>query len=111
MTRNDNLLLNDIKRSCEYILEFTKSYTFGQFTKDEKTRSAVIQKFEIIGEAAKNIPETIKQKHSSLPWKEMAGMRDLLIHAYFGIDDKLVWDTIQNDIPSLLSSITAILEK
>ncbi len=63
----------------------------------------MIRKFEIIGEAAKNVPDTVKQRYPAIPWKEMAGMRDKLIHFYFGVDYDLVWSTIRNRLPQLKS--------
>ena len=66
------------------------SQSFEDFKKDDKTSSAVIRKFEIIGEAAKQVPENVKQEYSSVPWKEMAGMRDKLIHFYFGVNYELL---------------------
>jgi len=78
--------------------------------RDDKTSSAVIRKFEIIGEAAKQVPENVKQKYSSVPWKEMAGMRDKLIHFYFGVNYKLLWQTIKNRIPEIKPVIVQILK-
>ncbi|MGC8754815.1 MAG: DUF86 domain-containing protein, partial [Thermosulfidibacteraceae bacterium] len=75
---------------------------------DDKTSSAVIRKFEIIGEATKHIPEEIRQKYPEVPWKEMAGFRDKLIHFYFGIKYEIVWNTIK-ELPSLRSKIEKIL--
>lgn len=83
------------------IEKFVEDMTFEDFKEDDKTASAVIRKFEIIGEATKKIPEAIKKKHPKIPWKEMAGMRDKLIHFYFGIDYKLIWQTIKHRIIQL----------
>ncbi|MDI6793883.1 MAG: DUF86 domain-containing protein [bacterium] len=99
-----------ILKACGYIQKFVEDIDFDQFLKDEKTSSAVIQKFEIIGEAAKNVPEFIKEKYPHVAWKNMAGMRDRLIHGYFGIDYFLVWDTIKSDIPKIIYSTSQILE-
>ena len=75
--------------------------TFEDFAKDRKTINAVIRSFEVIGEAAKKIPKSIRDKHPSIPWKKMVGMRDKMIHEYFGVDIEIIWKTIKEDIPSL----------
>ena len=110
MKREYKLFLEDIIKSCEYVQEFVEGIDFDQFMNDEKTSSAVIQKFGIIGEAVKNIPEFIREKYSDIPWKNMAGMRDRLIHGYFGVDYALVWDTIEFDVPKIITLISQILD-
>jgi uncharacterized protein with HEPN domain len=88
---------------------FVKDMSFEDFKKDDKTSSAVMRKFEIIGEATKNIPEEIRKEHSAIPWREMVGMRDKLIHFYFGVNYDLVWQTIQNRLPQLKTAIQEII--
>ncbi len=109
--RNHKLYLKDILESMESIENFVKGMEFESFKRDDKTSSAVIRKFEIIGEAAKNVPDTVKERHPDVPWKEMAGMRDKLIHFYFGIKHELVWRTIKDVIPQVKPSIRRILEE
>lgn len=82
----------------------------GWTIKDEKTASVVLRKFEIIGEAIKLIPEHIKDKYPEVHWKKMAGMRDKLIHGYFPVDYKLVWDSVKIEIPNLKPKIKNILD-
>lgn len=106
MKRDDKLFLKDSVKSCEYIRKFVEGLTFEEFMSDEKTSSAVIRKFEIIGEAVKNIPEFIRNRYPDILWKDMAGMRDRLIHGYFGIDYFIVWSSIGYDIPNILSSVS-----
>ncbi len=103
--RDYRLHLKDILGAMESIEEFVEGMDFKEFAEDDKTSSAVVRKFEIIGEATKHIPEEIKQKYPQIPWKEMAGMRDRLIHFYFGVDYKLVWTTIKDRIPQVKSLI------
>jgi len=109
--RNHKLYLEDIAEALHAIEKFVDGMDYEEFKVDDKTSSAVIRKFEIIGEAAKNIPEQIKQAYPSVPWREMAGMRDRLIHFYFGIKYELVWQTIKDVIPQLKSLIQKILNE
>ena len=103
--------LIDIFDSIEKIEQFIDNMEFDQFKRDDKTSYAVIRAFEIIGEAAKEIPEEIKEKYTDLPWKEMTGMRDKLIHVYFGVNLEVVWKTIQEDIPSLKQLIKKVIQE
>jgi uncharacterized protein with HEPN domain len=103
--------LNDILDSIIKIEQFTENMEYDEFINDEKTSYAVIRALEIIGEATKEIPSEIRENYSELPWKEMVGMRDKLIHVYFGVNLDVVWETIQKDIPSLKSSVIEIIEE
>ena len=108
--RDSGLYLRDILSALEAIEAFVEDMDFDSFRDDDKTTSAVIRKFEIIGEASKNVPNRIKEQYPSIPWKDMAGMRDRLIHFYFGIDYELVWNTIRNRIPAIKPLLSQILE-
>ena len=105
------IYLNDIRNAIISIEKFIENMNFNQFKNDDKTSSAVIRKFEIIGEATKNIPEAVREQHSQVPWKDMAGMRDKLIHSYSEVDLKLVWMTIQQRLPELKSTVEKILDE
>ncbi|MDI6884849.1 MAG: DUF86 domain-containing protein [archaeon] len=109
MKRDYKLFLKDIILAMESIERFVEGMSLKELTQDDRTSSAVIRKFEIIGEATKHIPEGLKEKHPEITWKRMAGMRDRLIHAYFGIDYKLVWDAIKLEIPELIPKLREIL--
>ena len=99
--RTFKVYIQDIIDASQSILEYTKNYTLKKFSDDKKTIDAVIRNFEIIGEAAKKIPQQVKDKYPDLHWRGMAGMRDKLIHEYFGINIEIVWDTIIKEIPKI----------
>jgi uncharacterized protein with HEPN domain len=109
--RDPVIYLKDILEAIEAIERFTEGIDFEAFCQDDMRFSAVIRKFEIIGEAAKHIPDPIKQKYPDIPWKSMAGFRDRLIHFYFGIKYDLVWETIQVELPKLKPRLKQILEE
>jgi len=109
--RDYKLFLKDIYEAVNAIQKFVGRMSFKKFSKDDKTISAVIKKFEIIGEAAKNLPPEITSKYKSVNWKDMAGLRDVLVHAYFGTELQLIWDTIKNDLPKLKKSLEDILKE
>jgi hypothetical protein len=111
MARGINLYLQDIVDSIEKIEQYTSNLFFDAFAKDRKTMDAVVRNLEIIGEAAKNIPENTKTQHPNIPWQEMIGMRNKVIHEYFGISAEILWETIKNDIPLLKASIAALRNK
>lgn len=110
MKRDVKIYLKDILEAINAIEKFVEGLDFEEFKKDDKTSSAVIRKFEIIGEATRNIPKNFRNKYSQIPWKEMVGFRDKLIHFYFGIKYELVWEAIKKDLPELKSMIQNIME-
>jgi len=101
--------LNDILEVIEDIKNFTEGISYEELENDKKTLYAVIRCLEVLGEAVKKIPNVIKEKYPEIPWQEIAGMRDKLIHEYFGIDIEIVWDTIKADLPLLKEIVTKII--
>ncbi len=108
MKRDLTVYLDDILESIERIREYADGMELDDFKANGQTQDAVLRRLEIIGEAVKNIPETVRARHPKLPWKEIAGMRDVLIHAYFGVNMARVWKTIHEDLAELETTITKI---
>ncbi|MBD3253525.1 MAG: DUF86 domain-containing protein [Candidatus Lokiarchaeota archaeon] len=100
--------IDDMLDAISKIQKFLSDFDFETFSKDDKTQFAVIRALEIIGEASKKIPNHIKISYSDIPWREISGMRDKLIHDYFGVDIDVVWKTAVEDIPSVLHSLNQI---
>lgn len=108
--RKWNLRISDILESVERIFEYTQGMDFEQFKDDTKTIDAVVRNFEIIGEAASHIPEEISRTHPEIPWRDMRDMRNILTHEYFGINENIVWNTIQDDLPPLIPLLQKLLK-
>ncbi|HNT23812.1 MAG TPA: DUF86 domain-containing protein [Anaerolineales bacterium] len=111
MSRNPRLYLEDIQQSCAKVLRFTAGLSFEQFKQDDRTYDAVLRNLEIIGEAAKNVPDEIRQRFSFVEWRKISGFRDIAAHQYFSISDSIAWDIIQNKIPELSAQISQILSE
>lgn len=103
--------LQDILDHIAIAQRFVDGMTFDEFKDDEKTIFALIRALEIIGEATKQIPESLRDQHPAIPWKGFTGMRDKLAHAYFGVDLNIVWDTTQQDLKQLIPIIQTLLSQ
>lgn len=108
MTRDLGLFIEDILKSIKNIEEFSKPLDREMFSKDELRQSAIIRQLEIMGEAVKSIPQPFREKHPKIPWKDIAGFRDVLSHAYFGVNIDRVWNIIKKDLPELKEEISKI---
>lgn len=109
MKREYGDYLEDIIVSMDKVKKFTENISYQNFIRDEKTIFAVVRALEIIGEGVKNIPEVLRNKYPEIPWKDMAGMRDKLIHEYFGVKLDIVWNTVKSEIPDLKPKFQKIL--
>jgi hypothetical protein len=106
--RGVKLYLDDIEDAIKKIEEYTSGLVADQFYEDYKTIDAVIKNLTVIGEASKNIPPEIKEKYSEVPWEEIAGMRNKVVHEYFGVDEEILWKTIEEDLPIFKEQILKI---
>jgi uncharacterized protein with HEPN domain len=108
-TREWKLRIEDILEAIERIEQYTAGFGFEQWQQDQKTTDAVIRNFEIIGEAANHVPSQIQSLFPDVPWSKMKGIRNLLIHEYFGVDTEVIWKTVQEDLPGLKIHLVKLL--
>ena len=107
--KDDRIYLLHIRDAIQYIIQYTEAGR-ESFLADRKTQDAVVRNLEIIGEATKRLSSSLKDAHSDISWKPIAGMRDKLIHDYFGTNIKLVWDVVERDLPALKMKVYQLLE-
>jgi len=110
MPRDYRVYLDDILESIKVIEEFTANMGFAAFISDRKTFDAVTRNLEIIGEAIKNIPHSVREAHPAVQWKKIGSFRDILIHEYFRVEKEVIWDVVKNKLPSLKSEVESILK-
>lgn len=108
MSRSVQLYINDILVSCDKILRYTAGLSFEDFIDDERTFDAVVRNLQLIGEAVKNLPDDLCDRYSDVEWRKIAGLRNILVHAYFTIEDEIIWDVVQTKIPGLRAAIAKI---
>lgn len=109
--REWRLFLEDILESIELIEDYVEDMEFDTFQRDRKTCDAVVRNFEIIGEAARDISDEIKSKYQDVDWKGMIGLRNRIAHVYFGVNLRIIWEILKNELPTLKEKIKEILEK
>jgi uncharacterized protein with HEPN domain len=111
MSRDEVMYLRDIVESCGRIRQYTQGLSRAGLIGDQKTYDAVVRNLEIIGEAAKHVSDDLRRELAEIQWRKIAGMRDMLAHAYFGIDNDILWDVVSNKIPQLTRSIDGFLQR
>lgn len=111
MKKDNSLFIEHMLDAVLAIEEFTKDVSYNDFCSSRLIKDAVIRNFEILGEAANNIEKEVITENDSIPWVQIISMRNLLIHEYFAIDDKIVWDTIVIELPKLKEQLQTILGK
>lgn len=111
MPRDSKVYLEDILDATRKITVYTGGLSRAAFLEDEKTIDAVVRNLEVIGEAVKNLPEDLRAQHAAVEWKKIAGLRDILIHEYFGLDVEIVWDIVQNKVPALDREVRMMLQE
>lgn len=109
--RNWKMRITDILECIAKIRRFTKGYSFDDFQGDDKTIDSVLRNLEIIGEAARHVPAEIRARYPELPWAEMLTMRNIVIHEYHGVNLKIIWQTVKEDLPALVSPLKRILQE
>lgn len=109
--REYRLLLSDILQAAEDIHNFTQGKSRDDFALDEKTKSAVLYKFAVMGEATKLLPDQVREQYPDIPWRSIAGLRDKVIHGYIGVDYELLWETIDKKIPLVITDLRRILNE
>jgi len=108
--KDDSVYLRHVLDAICRIEEYTRGITHENFLRSHLRQDAVIRQIEVIGEAVKKLSPELKGRHPEIPWKDVAGMRDKLIHDYFGVDLDAVWDTVKKDIPPLKDEIREVIK-
>ena len=111
MSRSGLEYLNHILEEIQYLTDHARDLAKEQFVADETLKRAFVRSLEIIGEAAKHVPEELRNKHANIEWRAMAGIRDRLIHGYFGVDYDIVWDVVRNKLPGIQKEISQIVKR
>ncbi|MCW7075531.1 MAG: DUF86 domain-containing protein [Candidatus Methanospirare jalkutatii] len=111
MKKDDSIFLKHMLDAINLIEEYLRDKDYDEFKNNRMLQDAVIREIEIIGEATKNLSMAFRNKHPNIPWRQIAGMRDKLIHGYFGVDVDAVWDTVMKDIPSLKEKLQKIIKE
>jgi len=109
VSRDEALYLEDIRACCEKVSRYVSGLTLEQLRSDDRTTDAVVRNLEIIGEAAKHVSEDMRDRIPGIEWRKVAGLRDILAHAYFGVDEDIIWDIVQHHVPGLFERVRQFL--
>lgn len=110
MKRDVSIYLKDVLESIQSIEEYVADLDEQQFQSDKKTQDSVMRRLAIIGEAVRNVPVDFRNQHPDIPWRDIAGMRDVLIHEYFGVSLDRIWETVVEDLPRLKEQLQVLIE-
>jgi len=111
MKRDVRVYLGDIRESILAIEEYARGLSEEEFYKNRQTQDAVVRRLEVIGEAVKSIDDDFRERYPEIPWKKIAGMRDVLTHEYFSVNLKRVWEVVRTDLPALKKKLALIMKK
>lgn len=111
MSRSAKILLGDILEAAGLLAKYTSGLTLGDFAENIEKQDSVARRLEIIGEAVKGLPQDLRDRYPEVPWRDITGARDVLVHEYFRIDIDLAWDMVQKDIPKLAAQVERILDE
>ena len=109
MSRDPLLFLEDIEKSCEKVVRYTKGCSKDQVFEDDIRADAVLLNLHVIGEAIKKLPGDLRERYPDVAWREIAGLRDVIAHTYFALDSDILWDAVERDVPALLDAVRRII--
>ena len=107
-SRDWTLFLSDMQLFCSRVIRYCHGLSAEQFAADDLVTDAVLRNLELLGEAAKQIPDAVRDRHPAVPWRRIAGLRDVLAHAYFGLEDETIWQIVSQSVPALSIQLNAV---